>query len=220
MLRVTTIALVLVAAAVPAVAQERLAHPAVDLRGALYGAVFVSATGALTERDLAALPDDVRARLTRFLASRANLAQAGEDTPPDSREFLEHSIIALVDRENTRALAADFLREAPLAADWGDSAAAPLEEASYAEERLRPDAPLAPFLYVFIAQRQRAAFELADRAKDLETMKAAARKYRAVMQRARLAADPIYGLLADDLDRLPYVYASTDKHPATFNPDT
>ena len=110
MLRVTTIALLLVAATLPAVAQERLAYPAVDLRGALYRAVFVSATGALTERDLAALPDDVRARLTRFLASRATLAQAGEGTPPDSREFLEHSIIALIDREDARTLAADFLR--------------------------------------------------------------------------------------------------------------
>jgi hypothetical protein len=73
---------------------------------------------------------------------------------------------------------------------------------------------------VFIAQRQRAAFELADRAKDLNTMKAAAKKYRAVMQRARSAPDLIYGLLADDLDRLEYVYAQTNKHPATFNPDT
>ena len=44
--------------------------------------------------------------------------------------------------------------------------------------------------------------------------------YRVVMQRARSATDLIYGLLADDLDRVPFVYANTDKHPATFNPDT
>ena len=220
MLRVITVALLLLATGAPATVQDRLAHPTVDLRGALYRAVFASATDALSAHDVAALPADVRTRVSQFLTRRRTLEQAGEGTPPDPRELLEHSIVALVDREDARALAADFLREAPVAGGWGDSAAAPLTEASYAEKRLRLDAPLAPFLYVFIAQRQRAAFELADRAKDPETMKAAARKYRAVMQRARSAADPIYGLLADDLDRMPYVYASTDKHPATFNPDT
>jgi hypothetical protein len=50
-------------------------------------------------------------------------------------------------------------------------------------------------------------------------MKTAAKKYRAVMQRARSASDPIFRLLADDLDRVPYVYVKTDKHPGTFNPD-
>jgi hypothetical protein len=220
MLRVTTVALLLLATGAPATAQDRLAHPAVDLRGALYRAVFVSATDALSARDVAALPAGVRTRVSQFLTRRRSLERAGEGTPPDPRALLEHSIVALVDREDARALAADFLREAPVAADWGDSAAAPLEEASYAEKRLRLDAPLAPFLYVFIAQRQRAAFELADRAQDLDTMKAAAKKYRVVMQRARSATDLIYGLLADDLDRVPFVYANTDKHPATFNPDT
>jgi hypothetical protein len=220
MLRVTTVALLLLATGAPATAQDRLAHPAVDLRGALYRAVFVSATDALSAGDVAALPAGVRTRVSQFLTRRRSLERAGEGTPPDPRALLKHSIVALVDREDARALAADFLREAPVAADWGDSAAAPLEEASYAEKRLRLDAPLAPFLYVFIAQRQRAAFELADRAQDLDTMKAAAKKYRVVMQRARSATDLIYGLLADDLDRVPFVYANTDKHPATFNPDT
>jgi hypothetical protein len=214
------VALLLVAATLPVLAQERLPYPTVDLQGALYRAVFVPAAAGLTARDVAALPDDVRVRLTRFLVRRAALEQANDDTRHDPRQVFEAAVIALLDREDARTLAADFLREASLEADWGDNAELPLKEASYAEKRLRLDAPLAPFLYVFIAQRQRAAFELADRAKDIDAMKAAAKKYRAVMQRARAAADPIYALLADDLDRMPYVYAPTGKHPATFNPDT
>jgi hypothetical protein len=50
-------------------------------------------------------------------------------------------------------------------------------------------------------------------------MKAASRKYRAFMQRARAAEDPIYALLADDLDRQPFVYVATDNHPRDFDPD-
>jgi hypothetical protein len=135
MLRVITVALLLLATGAPATVQDRLAHPAVDLRGALYRVVFVSATDALSARDVAALPADVRTRVSQFLTRRRTLEQAGEGTPPDPRELLEHSIVALVDREDARALAADFLREALIANGWGDSAAAPLKEASYAEKR-------------------------------------------------------------------------------------
>ena len=224
--RITIVTLLLVIASVPAAVQEKLAYPNVDLHGALYRAVFTSATDMLAAPDLAALPDHLRARLNRFLTRRATLGTGPEQSaawglsPADPRRILERAIVALDERDNARERAAEFLSEAPLARDWDENAAAPLAEASYAEKRLKPDAPLAPFLYVFIAQRQRAAFELANRANDLDTMKAAAKKYRAVMQRARSAPDPIYGLLADDLDRVEYVYAKTDQHPATFNPDT
>lgn len=166
-------------------------------------------------------------RLNRFLMRRGTLEWAAGSVVSgqgsgiaEAHRILERAIVALVEREDARALAADFLSGAPLAAEWGESAEAPLTEARYAERRLTPDAPLAPFLYVFIAQRQRAAFELADREQDLDTMKAAAEKYRAVMQRARSVPDSIYGLLADDLDRMPFVHAKGDKHPTTFNPDT
>jgi hypothetical protein len=219
MLRVTAVALLLATSA-PATVQDRLAHPAVDLRGALYRAVFVSAAGPMSDPDLAGLPDDLRARLSRFLMRQGTWERAGGTSLADPRRMLERAIAALVERDDAQALAADFLSDAPLAAEWGDSAEAPLREAGYAEKRLKPDAPLTPFLYVFIAQRQRAAFELADRAQDLDTMKTAAKKYRAVMLRARSVPDPIYGLLADDLDRMPFVHAKTDRHPATFNPDT
>ncbi len=228
MLRVATTVLLLAAAMGPAPAQDRLAHPAIDLKGQLYRAVFLSEPEALTADDIAALPEELRARLNRFLSRRSAFHLADDskrttDSPvaiEPKKRVLERAIVSLLDRDDASALAMGFLAEAPIAAEWGPTAEAPLEEAAYAEKRLEPDDPLAPFLYVFIAHRRRAAFEAADRKHDTDTMKAAARKYRAVMLRARATQDPIYALLADDLDRLPYVHLKTDSHPGTFNPDT
>jgi hypothetical protein len=76
MLRVITVALLLLASGGPATVQDRLAHPAVDLRGTLYRAVFVSAAGPLSDPDLAGLPDDLRARLSRFLIRQGAFERA------------------------------------------------------------------------------------------------------------------------------------------------
>jgi hypothetical protein len=228
MLRVATTALLFTAAMGPAPAQDRLAHPAIDMKGHLYRAVFFSEPDALTADDIAALPEELHARLNRFLtrSSAFHLTDDSKRTVDSAvaieakKRVLERAIVSLLEREDASALAMGFLAEAPIAAEWGPTPEAPLEEAAHAEKRLKPDDPLAPFLYVFIAHRQRAAFEAADRKHDTDTVKAAAKKYRAVILRARGTQDPIYALLADDLDRLPYVHLKTDSHPGTFNPDT
>ncbi len=199
--------------------QERLAHPSVDLKGVLYRAVFVGENVPPTRPGGDALPPELARRVERFLEKYSALA-SHSGARPDKTAVLTRAIVALLDRDDATARAEAFLNDAPVADDWAGTSEAPLRQAAYAEKRLNPSDPLAPFLYVFIAQRQRAAFEAADRANDLDTMKAAAKKYRAVMQRARAAEDPIFALLADDLDRMPYVFVPTAKHPATFNPDT
>jgi hypothetical protein len=225
MRRATIAALLLTTAIVVVRGQDRLAHPAIDLKGHIYRAVFVTSSDVPTRVSIAGVPPELASRIERFLdkysaigsEGRRQDGAAGDD---ERKQLLARAIVALLDRDDAAALAEAFLEDAPVADDWGHTPDAPLREAAYAEKRLTPSDPLAPFLYVFIAQRQRAAFEAAERAQDIETMKAAAKKYRAVMQRARSTADPIFALLADDLDRMPYVSVPTAKHPATFNPDT
>jgi hypothetical protein len=84
----------------------------------------------------------------------------------------------------------------------------PLAESAFAEQLLQkePSTPLAPYLFLFIAHRQRAASEAAERNQNAAVAQAATAKAREFLQKARGAADPIFGLVADDLERLPFVY--------------
>jgi hypothetical protein len=223
---------VIVAATVAAcmgLAAQAPPAPNTDLGGKLYRAVFLSGPGTLSSGDLAAVPEPARARLSTFLVRRSAFTSAYESKPEDvdalardaKRRVIERAIVALIDAPDINARALEFVKTAPIAYEWEGKVDGPLAEAAYAEDVLKkaPDGPLAPFLYVFIAQRQRAAFEAAERVKDEPAMKAAAKKYRAFMERARSAPDPIFRLLADDLDRVPYVYTKSQKHPRDFNPD-
>jgi len=49
-------------------------------------------------------------------------------------------------------------------------------------------------------------------------MKAAAKKYRTFVERARAASDPIFGLLMADMERQPYLYLKTATHPRDYKP--
>lgn len=201
-----------------------------DLKGRLYRAVFASGADTLNAADLASLPDSVRGRLATFLERRAafvsqyesRAASADEAARDAKRRAIERAIVALVDAPDAPGLALRFVADAPVAAEWGEGTEGPLAEAAYAEDQLKkaPDGALAPFLHVFIAQRQRAAFEAAERAGDKEAMKAAAKKYRLFVGRAKGAEDSIYGFIAADLDALPYVNLKSVAHPRDFNPDT
>ncbi|HXW07943.1 MAG TPA: hypothetical protein VD833_22115 [Vicinamibacterales bacterium] len=211
------------------VAQTPAAFPDVDLHGRLYRSVFQAAPPYLSSGDLAALPEKLRARLSTYLTRRAaftsayeSKASGFESAASDAKKrALERAIVAVVDAPAAGKLALGFLTDAPIAHEWEGRPDGPAAEAAYAEDYLKRDAssPLAPFLYVFIAHRQRAVFETSERVKDVEGQKAAAKKYRAFIQRARAAADPIYGLIADDMDRQAYVYTNAAQHPRDFNPD-
>ena len=99
----------------------------------------------------------------------------------------------------------------------------PIAEATFAENELKKDpaSPLAPWLYLFIAQRQRIAFESYENEGDAEGMKAAAKKYRAFMERVRAVPDLAYRAVADDMERQPQLYIKSkgSNHPRDYNPD-
>ena len=223
-----TAAVVLLAALATAQAQEATA-PGVDLKGKLYRSVFVTGPATLTAADVEPLPPALRERLTRFLARRAGFqsrytheATSFDQARVDAkRREIERAIVALIDAPGIEDRARDFVQAVPIVFEWEGSWKGPLEEAAAAEEFLKRNSSsvLAPYLYVFIAQRQRAAFEAYAQAQNAEGMKTASKKYRTFLQRARSAPDQIIGLLADDMDRQPHVYLNTQQHPATFDPD-
>lgn len=205
-------------------AQAPLAHPGIDLKGKLYRAVFVPGPDVLSPGDLSQVPEPMRARLSRFLVRRVNFTSAYEHTPADVRDIardakrraLERAIVALSDGDKIDPRALAFVKDAPIEDDWKGQAAGPLAESAFAEQLLlkEPSTPLAPFLCLFIAQRQRAAAEAAEASKSEPVAKAAAARAREFLQKARAAPDPIYGLVADDLERLPYVYIRKKPGPA------
>jgi hypothetical protein len=220
----------IVAAATAAVgAQTPPARPDIDLHGKLYRSVFVPGPGTLSDADVAALPEPFRGRLSRYLARRASFkSQLDKDAgsfeqarAEAKKREIERAIVALIESPGTEAAAVEFVRNAPIAYEWEGSHEGPVSEAAHAEEVLKKNASsaLAPYLYLFIAQRQRVAFETYEHEKNTEGMKAAARKYRSFLQRARAANDPLVGLIADDLDRQLYLYIKTEKHPGSYDPD-
>jgi hypothetical protein len=214
----------------PAIRAERRQSSAVDLKGRLYKSVFAPGAGALTAKDAAAAPEPLRARLTTYLARRAAFKSSYKGNPDSDeqaradakRRVVERAIVSLVDVPGIEKTAAEFAAGAPIAYEWEGKHDGPLAEAAYAENVLKkdPSSPLAPWLYVFIAERQRIAFEAYEHEHDEEGMKASARKYRAFVERARAAGDPIYGALIADMERLPFLYIKATNHPRDYDPDS
>lgn len=212
-----------------AAAQTLPVYETPDLKGKLYKTVFRPGVGTLAEDDLKPLGAADRQRLERFLARRAKFAsrlQGSASSIADvaieaKKRRVEGAIVALVDAPGVEQAAVDYAQQTFIANEW-PTAEQPAREANAAEEFLKKDpaTPLAPFIYVFIADRQRAAFEAMNAATDKDRMTAASKKYRTFMQRARSSGDPIFKLLADDMDRQPFLYRKTEFHPRDFDPDS
>jgi hypothetical protein len=230
MLRRTTTALIVAMLGVGAGAQTPEKRTTPDLQGKLYRSAFSSSAGLLSKDDLPAIPEPLRARLDTYLARRAAFKSSYKSSPDDlkmvrsdaKRRQLERSIVAMLDMPDVEKTAAEFVAAAPIAHEWEGLHDRPLEEANFAENVLKkdPSSPLAPWLYVFIAQRQRIAFEALENVKNEDGMKAAAKKYRAFADRARAAGDVIYAALFDDMDRQPYLYIKGAHHPRDYDPDS
>lgn len=211
------------------VAQAAAVTDSPDLKGKLYRTVFRPGVGTLTPADTAALPAPAKDRLQRFLDRRAKFASRIESKASSMADVaveakkrrVEGAIVALIDAPGIEQAAADYAQQAVIHNEWGDPAR-PAAEAVSAEEFLKKDpaSPLAPFLYLFIADRQRAAFESMTVLKHKAEMTAAAKKYRTFIQRARSSGDAIFKMLADDLDRQPFLYTKSDFHPRDFDPDS
>jgi hypothetical protein len=210
-----------------ATAQDGAAANA-DLQGKLYKSVFSVGAGALSAADLASVPAPLRQRLSSYLARRASF-KSSYKSQADSfdavrveakRRMIEQSIVALIDASGIERLAAEYVANAPIQYEWKGMHDGPLAEANQAEALLAkdPSGPLAPWFYVFIAHRQRAAFEAYEVEKDQDGMNAAAKKYRLFAERARGVADPIFPALMGDMDRQPFVHLKTATHPRDYNP--
>jgi hypothetical protein len=202
--------------------------PASPMLGALATAILRS--GELTPADIARAPEAARPRVRTFAARAAAFrpAPAPGESPERNRHVVERAIVALFDRPGIEQFAASYAASAVISLEWEGSPDGPLKEAAYAEAYLKKDprSLLAPYLYLFLAHRHRAAFEAAayrqrqHQENTLEAQKSAARKYRAFLERARgVSADVIFPLAAADLDGQKYVYLDVGLHPGTFNPD-
>jgi hypothetical protein len=197
-------------------ASAQLAYPDIDLRGRLYRAVFAPGPGTLTSGDLADVPEPLRGRLSRFLQRRASFKSLYTGAPEDvtgvlrdaKRRALERAIVSLVEADGIGQRALAFVQDAPIADEWDRMPAEPLAEAAYAERVLTmdPSTPLAPFLHLFIAQRQRAASEAAAFRDDPAGAASAAEGAKTHLALARAASDPIFGLVADDMELMDHVY--------------
>jgi hypothetical protein len=184
----------------------------------------------LAPADLPAVPEPLRARLAAYLARRSAFKSRYKGEPDNiealradaKRRVLERAIVALVDSPGIETTAAEFVAGAPIADEWEGMSDRPLAEAAFAEDVLKkgPASPLAPWLYVFIAERQRVVFEACENAKDEQGMKVAARKYRAFAERVRGVEDPIFPALFADMEGLPYLYIKSGSHPRDYDPDT
>ena len=199
-----------------ALTQTPVARPAIDFKGRLYRAVFAAGPDTLSSGDLAPVPEPLRTRLSRFLVRRAAFNSLYTSAPTDvvsvardaKRRGVERAIVSLIDADGIEQRAADFVTAAPITYEWEGKPDGPLAESAFAEQFLQkePATPLAPYLYLFIAQRQRAAAEVAELNQNAGVAQAATAKSREFLQKARAAPDPIFGLVADDLERVPFVY--------------
>jgi hypothetical protein len=226
MKRMIPAALLILAVGAAGAAQSKDAP--VDLQGKLYRAVFSSGAGMLAPADLETVPEPLRTRLTRYLARRTAF-KSSYKSQPDSlqkvrsdakKRVIERAIVSLIETPGVEKAAAEFVAAAPVAYEWEGMHDGPLAEANFAEGALKkdPSSPLAPWFYVFIAERQRVAFETYENEKSEEGMKASAAKYRAFIERARGVDDPIYAALVADMERLPYLYIKGMKHPRDYAP--
>jgi len=226
MTRTIALTLALAAAGGTLVRPQENDAASIDLKGRLYRSVFSSGPGSLTADDVKPLSPPLRDRLQNYLSRRAAFksnykaeADSFEKVRVDAkRRMLEQAIVALIDAPGIERSAAEYVTAAPIKYEWEGRQDGPLEEASHAEALLEkdPSSPLAPFFAAFVAQRQRVAFETLALQKNEAGMRAAAKKYRTFMERARAASDPIFAALMADMDRQPYVYLKAAPHPREY----
>jgi hypothetical protein len=218
-------ATVLLAAALAAAGLQEVPG---GFNGKLYRSAFFSGAGTLTHDDLAPVAEPLKARLARFLERRTAFKSRYKSAPDTmekmradaKRREIERAIVAIVEAPGIEKIAADFVAAAPVAYEWEGMHDGPLDEARFAESTLKgnPGSPLAPWLALFIAQRQRVAFEAYENEKNTEGMRAAAAGYRTFIERARAAGDPIYAAIAGDMESQPHLYIKNSRHPRDYSP--
>jgi hypothetical protein len=185
--------------------------------GALYHAVFFPHNQPVSI-NTGGLPPEAAERIGRFnqrnKAFHSRLAAPGDLAPGprlwqlQKRRQLERGIVALVEVQGVERLAADYAEEAVIYYEWEAISEKPLQEAGFAEDYLqkKPETPIRPYLYLFLAQRYRCAAEILAREKAKNQEKNAREKYQHYLKLSRTQPDPLIGLIAADLESQPYLY--------------
>ena len=197
-----------------------------DVAGLLYKSVFYSHMLEYDpERlDTTGFPKQLQERIRSYV-SRRKAFQSKLDEP-ENKEFpalvllqkrrsVERAIVALVEVAGIEKMAADYASKARLYYEWEGMSDGPLGEAQFAETYLsaNPATPLRPYLLLFLLHRYRCAYECLGFEKNLEGRAKAEQKYQLYLKQARANPDPLIALVADDIDRAPYLYIKTDEHP-------
>ena len=208
----------------------------IDFKGKLYSSLFSAAepTFKVAELDRTAyarLSGPMKKRLASYeqrrTAFKSRMREPSRDLEfplnamLDKRKGMERGIVALIDSPGIGDLAAQYASEASVFYEWEGMSEGPLSEANYAEEYMKrePKTPLRPYLLVFLLHRYRCAFECLMWEKKTDEAKDAAAKYCTNLELTRKDPDPMFGLIANDLDQQQmniYVDASYTKgsvHP-------
>ena len=214
---------VLLAWAVTASLVQPQPAPAPPVGGHFAGAVLLGEV-PLTED---ALPHGMsmsdRLVVVTYLDRRQALAErfksaAGRGDAERQRVALE--IAATIGTEGIDdtavAIAASLGTTAGATTSTGD----PLWGASWAETLVRDVNHTAarPWLYAFLASRYRLQFERAEENRDL--LERLAKKYKTMLDRVRSAGDPLFVVLANDLDNRATLSPGVTRHPRQYLPDT
>ncbi len=192
-----------------------------SLGGRLAGAALLDET-PLRGADLPSdLSSSDRARLSMYIA-RWDAFRTRQDPAAGSpgtwtrRERLEREIVS--------ASGHPGIEEVGYAIAWSQGPYGVTkdvrQEALWAEGLVRDPAYAiaAPYLYAFLASRYRIQFERAD--EDRPALERLAKKYKTMLERVRNAGDPLYALLADDLDNRARLTPGATRHPRQYLPDT
>ncbi len=123
----------------------------------------------------------------------------------EKRRAFERTIFSLFDAPDIVEIAADFAGSARFLYEWEGFPESPLEEATGAEGYLKrhPGTPIAPYLHLFIAHRQLCAASLSKFPEERDTAMA---RFRADMEIAKRATQPLIRFQAFDLDLHPRCY--------------
>ena len=189
--------------------------------GRLAGAVLLDER-PLTPQDIPVeMQAPYRARLAAYLErwsafkTRQGLV-AGSLETWKRRERLEREIASAIDVPDIESVAhAIAWSQAPYGATR-DAA----EEATWAERLVRDpaNAVATPYLYAFLASRYRLQFEQG--ADDRPLLERLAKKYKTMLDRVRNAGDPLFVVLAEDLDKRASLSPGVTRHPRQYLPDT
>jgi len=199
--------------------QPSLTPPSFD--GRLTAAVLLGGP-PLTAHDLPAkLSDTDRLRLETYLGrwkafKTRQAVVGGSQRTWDHRVRLEREIVSAIDQPGIEQVAASVAwSQGPYGVTTDVQ-----EESAWAERLLRDPANAAatPYLYAFLASRYRMQFERAE--EDRPALERLAKKYKTMLDRVRNAGDPLFILLADDLDNQPRLSPSATRHPRQYLPDT